>query len=64
MDQMMASFTNLNWLIALAVMVSYIIIDALYARYTIEVVSLRPVMSAFSRFPDALSNGLWSTEFY
>ncbi|EKE29448.1 MAG: hypothetical protein ACD_2C00174G0010 [uncultured bacterium (gcode 4)] len=39
-------YSNINWLIACLIFVSYILIDWLYAKYTLEVVSLRPGQSA------------------
>lgn len=37
---------SFHWATALGVMVSYILIDGLYAKYTLEVVSLKPYLSA------------------
>lgn len=46
MDKIYHLFTNLNWLIAALIFISYILIDGLYAKYTFEVVSLKPFKSA------------------
>ncbi len=46
MDEILILFNDFNRLIALGVMVGYIVVDALYAKYTLEVVSLNPVRSA------------------
>ena len=46
MQKLITLYQNLNWLIAILVFASYIIIDGLYAKYTLEVVSLRPMRSA------------------
>lgn len=35
-----------NWWVALSIMVSYILIDGLYVRYTLEVVELNPIRAA------------------
>ena len=35
-----------DWRIGLVVMISYVVVDALYAKYTLEVVELRPFHSA------------------
>ena len=37
---------SFNWFVALGVMMGYLIVDGLYAKYTLEVVRLKPYMSA------------------
>lgn len=46
MEKILLFFMDFNWFIAVLVFVSYIIIDGLYAKYTLEVVSLKPYQSA------------------
>lgn len=46
MDKIQILYYNFNWLIALWVTLSYIIVDWLYAKYTLEVVGLKPAISA------------------
>lgn len=46
MESIQAAYNSFSPLIALGVILSYILVDALYAKYTLEVVSLHPYMSA------------------
>ncbi len=46
MEKIFLLYSGFNWFIALGVMLSYVIIDGLYARYTLEVVALKPFKSA------------------
>lgn len=46
MEKINLLYSDLNWLITLLVFVSYVVIDGLYAKYTLEVVSLKPFRSA------------------
>lgn len=46
MEKLQLLYNNFNWLMALGVMISYVVVDGLYAKYTLEVVSLKPFMSA------------------
>ncbi len=43
---MSISFQHINWLLALALFAAYALIDALYAWYTLSVVSFKAVRSA------------------
>ncbi len=40
------SFADFNWLLAAALFGSYVVVDALYALYTLWVVDRRPIASA------------------
>jgi len=46
MEKIQLLYSNFNGWIALGVMISYILIDGLYVKYTLEVVSLKPFKSA------------------
>jgi tryptophan-rich sensory protein len=46
MEKIHMLYENFNWMTAVLVAISYIIVDGLYAKYTLEVVKLRPVLSA------------------
>lgn len=46
MDKILSFYDSFSWFVAFGVMISYIVIDGLYARYTLDVVALRPFMSA------------------
>ena len=46
MEQLQILLDSFNWVIALSVMVGYAVVDGLYAKYTLEVVALRPFKSA------------------
>jgi hypothetical protein len=39
-------YNDFNWWLALAIVINYIIIDGLYAQYTLDVISLKPIKSA------------------
>jgi hypothetical protein len=46
MDELPTLLSNFNWLIAFGVLFGYVLVDGLYAKYTLEVVSLQPFKSA------------------
>lgn len=46
MEKIYVLYTNFNWFVAVLVLISYVVIDGLYAKYTLEVVSLKPFVSA------------------
>ncbi len=39
-------FLSIDWFVVTLVFASYILVDGLYAKYTLEVVSLKPYQSA------------------
>jgi hypothetical protein len=46
MNDLIQNFYNLNWLLVALIFFAYMVIDAMYAYYTILVVELRPFKSA------------------
>lgn len=46
MEEIPTLLNNFKWLIAFGVLFGYVVVDSLYAKYTLEVVSLEPVKSA------------------
>lgn len=46
MEELQTLLSSFNWFTALVVMIGYVAVDGLYAKYTLEVVALRPARSA------------------
>ena len=46
MEKIYILYSNFNWFVAVLVLISYVVIGGLYAKYTLEVVSLKPFVSA------------------
>lgn len=42
----MIAYSQFDWWIAVSVMCSYILVDGLYARYTLDVVARKPAIAA------------------
>ncbi len=46
MESAMIAYSQFDWWIAVSVMCSYILVDGLYARYTLDVVARKPAIAA------------------